>query len=699
MPKFVQDDFVFGVQFVRGMTPPPESWDEDMRNIRKLGFNTIRVWLNWGTLEPRPGIIDYEWLGRLKTLAAKNHLRVVYLFHIHSAPEWAISAHRDAWYVNHEGRPFEPAIRSNTPSGGWPGLCPDHEITRLLEESFIERCVRFLGDSAFAYEPINEPHSWIDASSRPFKDFCYCTATRAKFRLWLQNRYQTLEGLSHAWGRPFASWEDVRPNTWNSGYIDKVDFRTFQMENIAGLVERRANVIRKFTARPVIAHAWGGGADTCSELGSMAFDDWKNAAALDAWGCSGFPCEASQLAPLGLSMDSTRSAAEGKPFWQSELTAGEPGYGFDNVDISPELLALFSWESASHGISGLLYWQWRLELYGPESMHFGLTDRAGRPTGRALAVAKVGKVLTDNSRLMLAARPPQAEIAILFHPRAILMDHAMHGNCTNTTDALMGYYRAMWDKDIPVDILHTERITAKKLAQYKLLVLPAGYLMSQELAELLKGYVAQGGTLLADPMTASWDENTRMEPAMPGRGLDKVFGANECKFWTAPNAKFSLATSKGSFELEGSYIFQTWRPLGKATAYAMDKAGQVFIVRNTYGKGKAFILGVTLGNMYSKRASISDDIKRKETAAVPDAGRLFCDIVREAGIQIPEADDTIRFHRLLLPKGRELHFYLNQSEEAAPCKLHAPGKSLISKKKVTTSVSLGKYGVEMLLIH
>ena len=151
------------------------------------------------------------------------------------------------------------------------------------------------------------------------------------------------------------------------------------------------------------------------------------------------------------------------------------------------------------------------------------------------------------------------------------------------------------------------------------------------------------------------------------------------------------------FELEGSYIFQTWRLLGKATAYAKDKAGQIFIVRNRYGKGKAFLVGITLGNMYSKTASISDDIKRKETAAIPDAGRLFCDIVREAGIQMPEVDDTIRFHRLLLPEGRELHFYLNQSEQAASCKAYAPGKSLISKKPITDSVSLGKYGVEMLL--
>ncbi len=701
MTKFFQDDFVFGVQYIRGMTPPPEDWDRDMANIRKLGFNTIRVWLNWGVLEPRPGVIDYDWLDRVKTLAAKNDLRVIYLFHIHSAPEWAISAYKNTWYVNHDGIPFEPSIRSNTPSGGFPGLCPDHQVVCDLEESFIERVVTFLGDSAFAYEPINEPHSWLDISKKPFNDFCYCPATRAKFRLWLKKRYKTLEGLSKAWGRPFASWEDVRPNTWNvttSGYIDKVDFRAFQIENINELVERRANVIRKFTSRPVIAHAYGGGSATCTELASMAVDDWKNAGHLDSWGCSGFPVEADQLAPLGLSIDSSRNAAAGKPFWQSELTAGDNGYGLEQYEISPELLSLFTWESTSHGISGLLYWQWRIEMYGSESMHFGLTDRAGHPTERALAVAKIGNILIDNSKLMLSAKAPEAEIAILYYPRSIIMDYAMCNTNVNTTDALMGYYRAMWDKDVPVDILHVEKTTLEEMSKYKLIVLPAGYLMSAELAQLMTEYVAGGGTLLADPMTASWDENTRLEPTMPGRGLNKLFGADEYKFWKDPETKITLENKNGSYELHGSYICQTWKLQKGAVSYGEDKNGRIFITRNKYKKGKAFLAGLSLGNMCSKRASISDDFMRKATDAVPDASRMFCDIAREAGVQVPAIEGPVRFRRLLLPDGREMHFYLNTGEGTASRNVCASGKSLISGKKVSGTVSLGKYGVEFLLV-
>ncbi|MBR0458078.1 MAG: beta-galactosidase [Victivallales bacterium] len=691
MSKFMQNEFVFGVQYVRGMSPSPTSWDDDMRNIKKMGFNTIRVWLNWGTVEPRPGMIDYAWLERMKTLAAKHGLQVIYLFHIHSAPEWACSTHKSAWYVNRLGLPFEPVVRQNTPSGGFPGLCPDHAITLSLEESFIERVVKFLGDSAYAYEPINEPHSWIDRSFDPTMNFCYCEASRAKFRIWLQKRYKTLEALSESWGRPFCSWEDVRPNTWTVGYIDKMDFRQFQMENIAELVARRANIIRKLTSRPVIAHSFGGGCCTHPRVSDMAFDDWKNAAPLDAWGCSGFPNSPHLVAPLGLTMDSSRSAAEGKPCWQSELTSGNNGYRFDHKEISPELLSLFSWESVSHGISGLLYWQWRLEIYGDESMHYGLTDRAGNPTERAFAVAKIGKVLTSHSKLMLSAKPPKPEVAILFHPRAILLDGAMHKNNSISSDALVGYYRAFWEKDVPVEILHSEKLTAETLALYKLVVVPSGYVMSEEMANLLKDYVAQGGTLYADPLTASWNENARLEPSMPGRGLDKVFGTQENKLWNAPQDTITITAGHDKYDLKGSYVYESWNLLGKSTAYAKDEQGQILLTRNKFKKGLAFLSGIALGNMSSQR--LNDD-----TPIVPDAARLFCKIACEAGVSFPERDANVRFRKLLLPDGRELHFYMNQKETPTTCQLHMPGQSLITKKKLAKSVNLGKYGVELLLV-
>lgn len=249
--------FVFGSQYLRGLTPARGDWDRDMANMRKAGFNTIRAWLVWGVLEPKPGELDTAYLDELLDTAARHDLQVGMLFHLHGCPEWAIREYPGCWYVDIHGRPFESSQRANTPSGGWPGLCPDHGEVQGLEASFIERVVTHVGQHpALAFwEPINEPHMWVDLAESPPGTFCYCPATRARFRGWLRDRYGDLQTLGEAWGRRFGDWDEVRPPTWVFGFSDWVDWRTFTAENIAGLVARRSAVIRQHDTAPVIAHA------------------------------------------------------------------------------------------------------------------------------------------------------------------------------------------------------------------------------------------------------------------------------------------------------------------------------------------------------------------------------------------------------------------------------------------------------------
>ncbi len=45
----------------------------------------------------------------------------------------------------------------------------------------------------------------------PAAQFCYCNASIARFRSWLQQKYATLETLNNAWYRTFSSWSDVQP--------------------------------------------------------------------------------------------------------------------------------------------------------------------------------------------------------------------------------------------------------------------------------------------------------------------------------------------------------------------------------------------------------------------------------------------------------------------------------------------------------
>ena len=508
--------FTFGTQYLRGYSPDRSQWAKDLKLISELHFNTIRVWLVWGILEPADGVVDFDYIDEILNLAEKNHLRVIFLFHMHGAPEWAIRKYRDCWYVDQYGHPFEPSTRANTPSGGWPGLCPDHAATQQLEERFIKAVCEHVGNRAYAYEPINEPHMWVEFARNPQGYFCFCEETRKCFRVWLQKRYGTLEALGKAWGHRLTDWEDVRPPTWAFGYADTVDWRLFTTENIAELVKRRTDVIRKYSPVQVIAHAWGGGTVTCGQLGAMAFDDWKNSQPLDKWGCSAFPSNITHTCNVGLSMDSTRSAAQGKEFWQSELSAGDVAGGMRRALYAPpETFAIWCWEAIGHGSKGLLFWQFRKESYGNESGAYGLTDYQGNPTPRALTASKIAKTLNDNAELFNHAEMPQADVAILFSYQSVMLNWAEYRNNNLSVDAIGGYYRAFWERNIPVDILHEEFTTADMLSRYKMVVLPCPFTLPKRVTELLEKYVSDGGTVLSDPMLCLWDEHQKLSDHIP----------------------------------------------------------------------------------------------------------------------------------------------------------------------------------------
>ena len=129
--------FTFGTQYLRGATPARDQWARDMENMKKMGMNTIRAWLVWNAIEPAEGEIDYDYITTFLDTAKQNDLNVGLLFHLHGCPMWAIQKYQKYFYVDENSLPFEPAPRPNTPSGGWPGLCYDHDEVREKEERLI----------------------------------------------------------------------------------------------------------------------------------------------------------------------------------------------------------------------------------------------------------------------------------------------------------------------------------------------------------------------------------------------------------------------------------------------------------------------------------------------------------------------------------------------------------------------------------
>ena len=605
--------FVFGTQYLRGATPARDQWMRDMENMKALGFNTIRAWLVWNVIERAEGEIDSDYIDTFLACAEKNELQVGLLFHMHACPAWAVKKYSRYFYVGEDNLPFEPGVRSNTPSGGWPGLCFDHPEVREMEARFIQGAVAVArGHRSVAfYEPMNEPHQWIDPRAKPTQVYCYCPATAQRFREWLIGKYGDIETLNEAWGHGYGGFDEIRPPRWMSSYSDWCDFRLFTMDNVASETGYRAGLIKAADPdRPVIAHAWGGGAITCANLGGMAFDDWKNARQVDKWGFSAFPRSAADLSALGLGCDATRCASNGKEYWQSELTAGMNGTGlFQQGRVDDETFYKFSLESIRHGAQGLMYWQYRKERFGPEFGGYAMTDNAGGPTNLTRCAEKLGGALRRNEDLLKGGAQERAQVALVFSVRSFLANWCATDRSDNrfAADSVAGYYRMLWEENIPVDVLHEDFFG--DLTGYKLIILPAPFALSPAMANALKEYVRGGGAILSDPYFGAFDESFRLAYNIPGYGFDEVFGCEADELRAA--TEVTLLRGGDAIRLSGRTHAETYKNVS-AEALCRYEDGSPAILSHRFGEGRAVMSGVSLGSCYCGSSVVAEDAAAEE---------------------------------------------------------------------------------------
>jgi len=235
-----------------------EEWRRDLRQIKALGFNTVRCWIDWASGEPAPGGYRLDTLDVLLSLAGEEGLKVVVQVYMDSAPEWVGRQHPDSLFVSSSGQAIRPESS--------PGYCLDHPAVRQADLAFYEAVARRAGASpAFlGFDLWSEPHviNWANPTYIPNPEFCFCRNTVARFREWLKKKYGTLEALNAAWYRRHASWDEVEPNRLSTilSYTDYVDWKRFIADKLGEDLRARYEAAKRGAPdRVATSHAAGVG--------------------------------------------------------------------------------------------------------------------------------------------------------------------------------------------------------------------------------------------------------------------------------------------------------------------------------------------------------------------------------------------------------------------------------------------------------
>jgi len=194
------------------------TWDEDLRMFKLSGIDvaTLNVF-GWSKNQPDEDTYDFEWLDEMMDKLHADGVGVCLATSTAAHPAWMARKYPDVLQVDFNG--------NKRKFGGRHNSCPNSPTYRKYAVRMAEKLAeRYKDHPALLIWHINNEYGGAGN--------CYCENCEAAFRVWLKERYGTLEELNRAWntgfwGHIFYSWEDiVLPNGQSEEWIDNGQTRT-----------------------------------------------------------------------------------------------------------------------------------------------------------------------------------------------------------------------------------------------------------------------------------------------------------------------------------------------------------------------------------------------------------------------------------------------------------------------------------------
>lgn len=664
-----------------------EVWRRDVRQIKALGFNTVRTWIDWATGEPREQQYQFENLEVILELARDEGLKVFLQVYMDSAPQWVGRKHPDSLFVSSNGSAVKPESS--------PGYCIDHPGVRRADLGFYSALAQRVKNhpSFLGWDLWSEPHviNWANPTYISQPEFCFCPNTLQRFRAWLRRKYGSVEKLNDAWYRRYESWDEVEPGRMSTilSYTDYIDWKMFIVDKLGEDLRDRYAVVKQVMPDSIVtSHAAGVGLFVSPHHWEGQGDDWTMARQVDYYGTSFYPKHSAFVDrdPVWRAalLDFTRSfgfAGNGRGFYIGEL---QGGFGTIALNVSPTVtpgdLRIWTWSALSRGAKGIHYYAWYPMNSGYESGGFGLIHLDGTLTERARVAGAVAKVVDRHQDLLLAARPPKAEVAVVYNPLA----HFVGGRQRATSyggpqgevasierDSLLGIHKALFPSNVPLDYVHINHLGENPLQPYKLVYLAYPLMLPEASAAVLRRYVEQGGTLVAEARLGWTNERGIASDRIPGMGLWEVMGCRETDVQTGEKGLASLRwTGTGSpglasgSSLRARWYEETLEPLGpQAKVVAEFPGGRPAAVISRFGKGKTLMLGSYVSAAY-------------QSVPTPEGERFFLSLLDWAGVSRTARTMSGGVEVRTLQSGQEtLLFVFNHAKTSVGAEFQLPERN------------------------
>lgn len=587
--------------FCRTKHAPMEDWDNDMKNMAELGYTCVHGFAEWHDIEYDKGRFDFTKVDHFVECAANHGLVAI----VNVATANSVGFYSPRWLMEELRGVSEGFVDSNGNTvfqNEYIIPCLDDPIYQSYAQRYLREVAKhFAGDERVgAYVLWGEPH--LHSPCQWDATICYCQHTKAKFRIWLKEKYGTIDKLNETWGNEGSSdyidFTQVHPPIGyvrqRGGFNSWEDWLEFMEQNLADHIRMADRIFKENGAmQPTITEMLPGLANSV--------DTWKLAKGTDIIGISLFG-KPTRTTTLYMTVSASIAKANNKSMFVIEAGGGSikfdnpSGLGQRAFTPSADELKTTLLMRAGFGIKGLMYWCWRPRLSDVEGNDFGMCRPNGRPLKRTREVGKLAKRMEELSSVYNSASR-KSDVAVYMSHQIY---HIMNGDRMdeNYRTSLIGANQMLTDLHINSDFINHEEIIKGSLSKYKVLILPCSYVISEECAEKIAEFVRSGGHVIADYILAEKRPGGVCYTEIPGAGLDEVFGIEreDVLFMAHP-----ALVRENNFGIDIDMFIEELNLTTSTSVEGEYQPGYPLMTENEYGDGKATYIATQYFSKYSKQ--------------------------------------------------------------------------------------------------
>ena len=467
---------------------PKDIWQEDMRIFKDAHINTATINVfSWAKIQPSEHEYNFDELDEIVDMLSRENYDIVFATSTAALPGWMVRKYPEVMFTDYEGRQHK--------FGGRHNACPNSFVFKHYARELAYKLAERYADN---------PHVTCWHVSNEYGNECFCENCQKAFRVWLKDKYKTIDALNRAWNMEFwghtvYDWDDVvPPNALSDGIGSEktafagisIDYRRFYSDSQLACFKMERDAIKSVKPDAFV---------TTNLMGTFkGLDYFKWAKEMDVVSWDNYPSYDTPWSSIAMTHDLMRGLKD-EPFMLMEQTPSQQNWQKYNSLKRPGQMRAQSYQTLAHGADTIQFFQLRRSVGGCEKFHGAVIAHAGSENTRVFReVAQLGAELESFGDRTLGSRN-EAEVGLIFDWDNYWALEYTSGPSEDLkyVDQIHQYYQYFYKKNIGVDMIPVDADFSK----YKIVVAPVLYMVKDGMKEALENFVKNGGILITTFMS------------------------------------------------------------------------------------------------------------------------------------------------------------------------------------------------------